>query len=403
MQASERVEQALEARRRTRPRDPARRLLLAGALRYAVFPGGHRIRPQLVLAVARACGDRDPARCRRRGRGDRAAALRFAGPRRPPCVRQRRPPARQAVRPCRLRRAHRGADRRRADRAGVRDRSPAPSAHKPRQLGAACTASSPARSARRAASSPDRPGSPRRPCRWSTTSAPRPARCSSARRWPAPPPPGRIPSPWRRARRGDRRSLPGRRRSARRAVRRRGTRQADRPGRSAACAPTPPRSSASAAPRRGSARWSTRPRRRSRLPRRRGIAHADPRADPGVLPQATRARRGLTMSAVAGPRRTGSRSANGCGTGGAGLSPSPLSALGGLVPAHAAPSPQNNARALFDLCAGFVYSQILAACVRLDVFARLADGPRSAARSLASDMSLTPEAARAAAARRRRR
>jgi len=33
---------------------------LAAALHYAVFPGGHRIRPQLTLAVARACGDRDP-------------------------------------------------------------------------------------------------------------------------------------------------------------------------------------------------------------------------------------------------------------------------------------------------------------------------------------------------------
>jgi len=33
--------------------------LLASALRYAVFPGGHRIRPQLCLAVAWACGDAD--------------------------------------------------------------------------------------------------------------------------------------------------------------------------------------------------------------------------------------------------------------------------------------------------------------------------------------------------------
>ena len=60
-----------------------------------------------------------------------------------------------------------------------------------------------------------------------------------------------------------------------------------------------------------------------------------------------------------------------------------------------------HARALFDLCAGFVYSQILAACVRLDLFARLADGPRPA-RALALEMGLTAEAAerllRAAAA-----
>ncbi|WP_375456361.1 polyprenyl synthetase family protein [uncultured Methylobacterium sp.] len=35
--------------------------LLAEAIRYAVFPGGHRIRPRLCLAVATACGDDDPA------------------------------------------------------------------------------------------------------------------------------------------------------------------------------------------------------------------------------------------------------------------------------------------------------------------------------------------------------
>lgn len=33
---------------------------LAGAVRHAVFPGGARIRPQLCLAVAQACGDSDP-------------------------------------------------------------------------------------------------------------------------------------------------------------------------------------------------------------------------------------------------------------------------------------------------------------------------------------------------------
>lgn len=35
--------------------------LLASALHYCVFPGGHRIRPQLCMAVALACGDADPA------------------------------------------------------------------------------------------------------------------------------------------------------------------------------------------------------------------------------------------------------------------------------------------------------------------------------------------------------
>lgn len=35
-------------------------------------------------------------------------------------------------------------------------------------------------------------------------------------------------------------------------------------------------------------------------------------------------------------------------------------------------------RALFDLCAGFVYSQVLAACVRLELFRRLREAPRTA-------------------------
>ena len=34
---------------------------LAAALSYAVFPGGHRLRPRLAITVARACGDPDPA------------------------------------------------------------------------------------------------------------------------------------------------------------------------------------------------------------------------------------------------------------------------------------------------------------------------------------------------------
>lgn len=34
---------------------------LSEALAYAVFPGGARVRPQLLMAVAGACGDREPA------------------------------------------------------------------------------------------------------------------------------------------------------------------------------------------------------------------------------------------------------------------------------------------------------------------------------------------------------
>jgi demethylspheroidene O-methyltransferase len=40
---------------------------------------------------------------------------------------------------------------------------------------------------------------------------------------------------------------------------------------------------------------------------------------------------------------------------------------------------RSRARALFDVCAGFVYSQILFACVRLKLFDLLAEGPQSAA------------------------
>jgi geranylgeranyl diphosphate synthase type II len=60
MQTSARIEQALEfaiANAASGGAPP----LLAAALRHAVFPGGHRIRPQLCVAVALACGDGDPA------------------------------------------------------------------------------------------------------------------------------------------------------------------------------------------------------------------------------------------------------------------------------------------------------------------------------------------------------
>jgi demethylspheroidene O-methyltransferase len=43
------------------------------------------------------------------------------------------------------------------------------------------------------------------------------------------------------------------------------------------------------------------------------------------------------------------------------------------------PIARRRARALFDLCAGFVYSQVLAACVRLRLFDLLRDGPQSVA------------------------
>jgi demethylspheroidene O-methyltransferase len=54
---------------------------------------------------------------------------------------------------------------------------------------------------------------------------------------------------------------------------------------------------------------------------------------------------------------------------------------------------QRRAAALFDLCAGFVYSQILLACVRLRLFDKLAAGPLHEAQ-LAARLELSPEAAR---------
>jgi geranylgeranyl diphosphate synthase type II len=55
-----RIEHALDATlaRHEIPGAPPK---LSAALRHAVFPGGARIRPQLCIAVARACGDDDPA------------------------------------------------------------------------------------------------------------------------------------------------------------------------------------------------------------------------------------------------------------------------------------------------------------------------------------------------------
>ncbi|WP_295546379.1 polyprenyl synthetase family protein [uncultured Pseudacidovorax sp.] len=57
---SDRIESALRASLDAcmAPGHPPR---LAAAMRHAVFPGGARVRPQLVLAVAQACGDDAPA------------------------------------------------------------------------------------------------------------------------------------------------------------------------------------------------------------------------------------------------------------------------------------------------------------------------------------------------------
>jgi geranylgeranyl diphosphate synthase type II len=60
MVVAARIERALDAAI-GHAEGPGAPPLLAAALRYSVFPGGHRIRPQLCLAIAEACGDSDPA------------------------------------------------------------------------------------------------------------------------------------------------------------------------------------------------------------------------------------------------------------------------------------------------------------------------------------------------------
>ncbi len=52
---------------------------------------------------------------------------------------------------------------------------------------------------------------------------------------------------------------------------------------------------------------------------------------------------------------------------------------------------QRRTRALFDLCGGFVYSQVLLACVRLRLFAILSEGPLAVA-EIAPRLSLSAEA-----------
>lgn len=57
------------------------------------------------------------------------------------------------------------------------------------------------------------------------------------------------------------------------------------------------------------------------------------------------------------------------------------------------PVARRRAKALFDLCAGFVYSQILLACVKLRLFEHLAEGPQSV-EQLASKITLPVDSAR---------
>jgi demethylspheroidene O-methyltransferase len=56
------------------------------------------------------------------------------------------------------------------------------------------------------------------------------------------------------------------------------------------------------------------------------------------------------------------------------------------------PIAERQSQALFDLCAGFVYAQVLSACVTLDLFAILEPCPQTPA-ELAPRLAMTPEAA----------
>ena len=110
---------------------------LAAAIRHAVFPGGARIRPQLCLAVAQACGDDDPALA------DAAAAaielLHCASLVHDdlPCFDDAADAPRPPVGALRLRRAPGGAGRRRADRAGLPDAGAIARSAAPQRAGAA--------------------------------------------------------------------------------------------------------------------------------------------------------------------------------------------------------------------------------------------------------------------------
>ncbi|WP_439814951.1 methyltransferase [Zavarzinia sp. CC-PAN008] len=74
-----------------------------------------------------------------------------------------------------------------------------------------------------------------------------------------------------------------------------------------------------------------------------------------------------------------------------GLLASPRFQRAALRLPFARPIARRNARALFDLVAGFVYSQVLAACIQVRLFDHLAAGPGDAA-GLAPHLGLSPAA-----------
>ena len=399
MHPSDRIERALE-RAVDLAQGSGAPPLLASALRYAVFPGGHRIRPQLCLAVARACGDADPRAADAGGRGDRTAALRISRARRPALFRRRRHAARQALGSRPVWRADRRADRRRADRARFRDSGARASARPP--LGCAWLVSIVAApSARRAgivAGQAWECEARRAAGRLSSGQDGRPVRRLRPR--PAPPPAASMPNPG--ATLGEKLGEAYQVADDLRDVLCDAEELGKPIGQDAVrCGRTPRRNSASAAPRRisrtsskaavdsippcpggsGASQRSSRRRRRSSFPSnspasRPELASPDRRVA-RRRGQALRLPLQRALERLAQPADRRSRASS------AGRRRSPLTRG----------SRERRARALFDLCAGFVYSQILRACVQLTSFDRSREGPRTLAGSPRA-MDLTLEAAR---------
>ena len=158
---------------------------LAAAMRYAVFPGGARIRPRLCLAVACACGVDHPTAAAAAAASIELLHCASLVHDDLPCFDDAPHAPRQAVGASGVRRAAGGAGRRRADRAGVRDAGAATAWFRPSASRRCCSIISRGRRHADRASSPGRPGNASRTWCWRNTSGRRPARCSRPRRWPA--------------------------------------------------------------------------------------------------------------------------------------------------------------------------------------------------------------------------
>ena len=141
-------------------------------------------------------------------------------------------------------------------------------------------------------------------------------------------------------------------------------------------------------------------RRHPGLPRGVGAARGDPVGDPpAAAAQAVRTRPDGVRAPPHGAarRRPCRHGASGSATSTTGCWPARGSSNWPRAFPLTRPIARRRVRALFDLCAGFVYTQALLACVRLRVFEILRDGPLTSA-SLAARLGLSPDAAATTAA-----